>query len=79
MQTFIETGDSRQTSEAVMSAIAFVAGGDTETAVRIWEEPTEQELLAIWERVTNNGEKNASEFCWGAEGSKWHESITRRS
>ena len=74
MKTFIETGDSRETSKEIMEAIVFVAGGDSAEAVRIWEEPTEAELLAIWERVTQNGLHDASEFCWGCEGSKWADS-----
>ena len=74
MKTFIETGDSRETSKEIMDAIVFVAGGDSAEAVRIWEEPTEAELLAIWERVTQNGLHDASEFCWGCEGSKWADS-----
>lgn len=79
MKTFIETADSRETSKEIMEAIMFVAGGDSSEAVRIWEEPTEAELLAIWERVTQNGLHDASEYCWGADGSKWASSIKREA
>ena len=75
MKTFIETADSRETSKEIMEAIVFVAGGDSAEAVRIWEEPTEAEMLAIWERVTQNGLHNASAFFWGCDGSKWADSI----
>jgi hypothetical protein len=70
MTNFINTAESRETSPEIMEAIMYVAGNDAE-AVRVWEEPTEPEMLAIWERVTKNGNLDASDFCWGAEGSRW--------
>ena len=73
---FLETADSRETSIELMASILAVADGNEAQAVRIWEDPSEAEMLAIWERVTQNGFHDASEYCWGAEGSKWADNIT---
>ena len=73
---FLETADSRETSIELMASILAVADGNETDAARIWEDPSEAEMLAIWERVTQNGLHDASEYCWGAEGSKWADNIT---
>ena len=67
---FIETADSRETSREIMEAIRAVAGSET-AAVRVWEAPSYEEALAVWERVTNNGNTDSTDFCWGAAGSAW--------
>lgn len=67
---FVDTAASRETDPAVMEAIRIVAGSDS-AAERVWADPTAEEALAIWERVTNNGLRDSSEYCWGAAGSKW--------
>ena len=70
MSTFIESATSRETSAELMEAILAVAGSE-QAAERVWEDPSNREALAIWERVTKNGQRSASEFCWGANGSTW--------
>lgn len=75
MTTFTETSDSRETSTEIMEAILYVAGGNETEAVRVWEAPTEAEMIAIWERVTNNGLHDETQFCWGAAGSRWASGI----
>lgn len=70
MDNFISTADSRETSIEVMEAIRAVAGSD-EAAVRVWEDPSYEEALAVWERVTNNGLRDSTNYCWGASGSNW--------
>ena len=32
-------------------------------------------MIAIWERVTNNGLRDATDFFWGSEGSRWANGI----
>lgn len=71
MTTFIESAASRETSVEIMDAILWLARGNEVEAVRIWEDPTDKEILALWERVTKNGLVSADEFCWGAAGSDW--------
>lgn len=71
--TFIETADSRETSREIMEAIWTVSGKDDAEAVRIWTEPRPEELTAIWEIVTSNGVRKASEYQWGASGSGWYQ------
>lgn len=68
---FIDTAASRETSPEIMSAILAVAGGDDTRADRVWNEPTIEEALAVWEIVTSNGVRNPSEYCWGADGARW--------
>jgi hypothetical protein len=67
MTDFIRTADSRQTSHEIMAAIRAVAGNDA-AAVRVWEDPTYAESLAVWERVTGNGQRDSSDYYWGASG-----------
>ena len=68
---FIESGDSRETSAAIMSAIFWLMQEDENNAVKIWEDATDEQLLAIYERVTNNGLFDSSDYFWGAAGSDW--------
>jgi len=76
MTSFIETANSRETSPEIMEAILAVAGGDEKRAKMIWEDGgSEEELIAIWERVTNNGLHDATDFFWGSEGSRWANGI----
>lgn len=67
---FIDTASRRETSVEIMEAIFAVAGSE-EAAVRVWEDPTYEEALAIWERVTSNGLRDSTDYCWGAAGSDW--------
>ena len=71
---FIETADSRETSTEIMEAIRAVAGSET-AAVRVWECPSYEESLAVWERVTNNGNADSTDYCWGTSGSKWASAV----
>lgn len=71
MAKFIDTAASRKTSPEIMEAILYVAGGNDTEAKRVWADPTVEETLAIWERVTKNGLLDSEEFCWGASGSAW--------
>lgn len=73
--SFLDTANSRETSDEIMEAILFVAGRSETEAARVWDSPTEAEQLAIWERVTNNGLVPADNFCWGASGSNWASDI----
>ncbi len=68
---FVESADAKETSTEIMEAILYTAGGDGTQAERIWGDPTESEMIVIWERVTKNGLNNSSEFFWGAEGNSW--------
>jgi len=65
--------DCRETSAEIMEAIWVFAEayGCASEAERIWAEPDETELLAIWERVTCNGLHPSSAFVWGAAGNAW--------
>lgn len=74
--SFIDSADSLETSIEIMEAIFRIAGGDDDVAVRVWEEPTETELINIWEDVTKNGLLSPSLYCWGDMGSKWANALT---
>ena len=70
---WIATADSRETSIEIMKAIAFFARNKDE-AERLWNGDGFGEichLSDLWEHVTKNGRRNASEFCWGAAGKHW--------
>lgn len=69
---FLDTTESRETSRELMEAILKVANGDEQEAVRIWEDPTEAEIVAIVESVTNNGLRGEPwDYCWGDSGAEW--------
>lgn len=70
MQDFIDSADSRETSPEIMEAIAWLAR-DEDEAVRIWQDPSPAELVAIIERSTGNGRIDPADFCWGASGERW--------
>ena len=69
---FLDSSDSRETSEELIKAILFAAGNDSVIALSIWENgPTDAELVCIVERVTNNGVLETTDFVWGANGIYW--------
>lgn len=75
MSEFLRSGASRETSQEIIDAIWIVAGEKEQEAERVWEDPTEAEAIAIWERVTGNGRRDASEFCWGKAASRWADEL----
>jgi hypothetical protein len=71
--TFIASGDSRETSPEIMRAIAFFATS-LEEAEATWADGEMAgvcHMSDIWEHVTGNGRREATDFCWGASGSHW--------
>lgn len=73
MTQFTATADSRETSQEIIDAIWYVSGKTEAEAVRVWEDPRNEELTAIWEIVTSNGVRKSSDYVWGANGSRWYE------
>lgn len=63
-----------ETSPEIILAINEIAPNSA-IAEQIWEDPSEADLIAIWEIVTKNGLLDASTFCWGAAGADWANSI----
>jgi hypothetical protein len=72
-ESFLASADSRETDAEVMQAILKVAGGNATEAVRVWEDPTNPEMIAVWEIVTANGLRPATDYAWGASGTQWAE------
>ena len=52
----------------IAEAIHYTADGDLEEMYRIRDTPRDTELLAIWERVTNNS-RNTEGWMWDEETS----------
>jgi hypothetical protein len=69
---FLDSGDSRETSQEIINAIWSISKTDAE---RIWSEPDQDELLAIWEIVTGNGSRATTDYCWGASGTQWGDAL----
>lgn len=70
---FIASGDSRETSSEIMEAIAFFAR-NTEEAEALWNGDGLGQIANpsdIWEHVTGNGLRDASDYVWGAAGANW--------
>ena len=75
---FIAPGDSRETSSEIMQAIAYFAR-DLSEAEALWAGDGFGEVCQtsdLWERVTQNGLHDATEFCWGAAGRNWMDALT---
>jgi len=70
-EAFLLESDSRNTSPEILEACWWAANGNYPEAVRVWESPTDDEAIEIWARVTNNGLRLATNFCWGAAGRQW--------
>lgn len=68
---FLQESESRETSPEILEACWWAAAGDYPEAVRVWEDPTDDESLEIWSRVTKNGRIPSSDYCWGAAGRQW--------
>ena len=68
---FLWDAESLETSKEIMEAIWAFSNRTEAGAMCVWFAPTYDQKLAIWERVTNNGKRQASDFCWGAAGAKW--------
>ena len=62
--SFIESADALGTSQEIMDAIWSLAGEEESEAFRIWDTPTERELLTIREIVTKNSSLYSHELCW---------------
>jgi hypothetical protein len=74
---FIHTGATRETSTEIMEAIAFFAK-TLDEAESLWRGDgfgTICHPADIWEHVTKNGLRDASEFCWGSSGTTWWPAI----
>ena len=70
MENFINSGDARETSSEIMEAISFLSNGDIAIAERIWADPTDAEMLAIYERATKNGLLSTDNWYWGAASNR---------
>ena len=73
--TFINSADSRETSQEIISAIDALANND-EHAIGIWNDPSPQEIESIWEAVTINGEIPSTAFYWGEASNRWYQTTT---
>lgn len=69
--SFIGLSESLETSKEILEAIDWLALGNDSEAKRIWNDPTAEEMIAIWERVTKNGLIEPEEFLWGESGKNW--------
>jgi hypothetical protein len=70
---WVATGDTRETSREIMEAIAFFAA-NLDEAEALWNGDgfgTICHETDLWERVTGNGRRYSSEFCWGSAGRNW--------
>lgn len=77
-QTFVSSGDSRETSAEIMEAIAFFARDQTE-AEALWNGDGFGVICHttdLWERVTGNGLREPTEYCWGTAGRNWWSHIS---
>jgi hypothetical protein len=76
-EDFVASASSRETSIAIMKAIAFFAH-DEEEAEALWNGDGLGRichLSDIWEHVTNNGLTHAEDYFWGASGNAWYTSL----
>lgn len=70
-EKFVASAQSRETSTAVMEAIAFFALDEAE-AEEFWNGDFQGRVdyLSIWENATGNGQRDV-DLSWGAAGDAW--------
>ena len=71
---FVASAVSRETSPEIMEAIVFFARSRGE-AEELWNGDGFGricDLIDLWEHVTKNGLRDATDFCWGAAGTHWY-------
>jgi hypothetical protein len=56
---------THEVDERIAEAIGYLADGDTNIAERIFNDPTDTEIIAIYERATENGLEDENEMQWG--------------
>ena len=61
----VSFANSHETSEEIVEAIVWLAQDNGDKAERIWQEPTDEEKLAIWQRATKNGSIDDEDLFWG--------------
>jgi hypothetical protein len=64
LQTWAHT---HETDIEIVESIANLASYDRFEMQRMWQDPTEAEIIAIWEDVTNNGQHDDTLMAWGIE------------
>lgn len=72
---FVASGPSRETSKEIMETIVWFAR-DLDEAVRLWEDGPDNGICTMsdfWEHLTGNGLRQATDYCWGASGTHWHD------
>jgi len=76
IEQFMNSSDSRQTSQEILEAIAIQSDRERSQA-DIWDAQTYQEALAIWERVTDNGRRDSADYlCGEAVGNNWADALS---
>lgn len=76
-EEFVASAESRNTSREIMEAIAYLAR-NLEEAEALWRGDGFGVVCNhtdIWEIVTGNGRREATEFVWGAHGNDWWDAI----
>lgn len=58
---------THETDIRIAEAIAYLAEGDSNEAERIWQDPTDAEIITIWRRATHRGRLDDQEMQWGAQ------------
>jgi len=71
---FLASAESRQTDVRILEIILDVADGDEAEADRIWQAPSNLELIDILCMVTDRG-LNAEELRWERMGVLWSRGI----
>jgi hypothetical protein len=56
---------SHETDLEIAAAIFNLCDGTASAMGRIWQAPSREEWLSIWERVTSNGLFKGSDYQWG--------------
>lgn len=69
---------THETDERIAEAIvACLANGELDTAERIWQNPEDYELMAIWQHATDSGRLDDTAMQWGV--STLHEIVGQRA
>jgi hypothetical protein len=69
------TPENSETSPEILDAIARCTDGESAHIASIWDDPSDEELLSIWQHVTQNGLMDSHAFTWGTMGRNWADDI----
>lgn len=62
-------------SPEIINAAYSIKNGVFEKVNKLLNDPTYDDIEAVWEKVTHHGHLNPKKFVWGDAGKKWAKAL----